>query len=139
MLDVTVPDVPQIQIAIGQGKRISHFKIIMPVSGEGKFSPGRVGLVKRRAVLDADEAVPGRRLRSDQSRRLIVVLTPRATTKRQRRPFPMAYSVRSVRMKISPFENAGDAMHCSPRSFLAITSAFRPARSTSISPVSLSK
>ena len=35
--------------------------------------------------------------------------------------------------------NAGEAMHCSPRSFLAMTSAFRPARSTSISPVSLSK
>jgi ABC-type proline/glycine betaine transport system ATPase subunit len=47
MLDVTVPDMPQIQIAIGQGERISHFKIIMPVSGEGKSTLARVGMVKR--------------------------------------------------------------------------------------------
>src|SRR6266853_6545678 len=38
MLDVTVPDMPQIQIAIGQRKRVSHFKIIMPLSGESNPS-----------------------------------------------------------------------------------------------------
>ena len=36
MLDVAVPDVLEVQIAIGYGKRSSHLRIIMPVSGEGK-------------------------------------------------------------------------------------------------------
>ena len=37
MLDVTVPDMPQIRIAIGRSKRISHPKIIMPKSRRGQW------------------------------------------------------------------------------------------------------
>jgi hypothetical protein len=52
---------------------------------------------------------------------------------------PMANRWSSVRMKIRPFEMAGDAIMRSPRSLRAMTSGVRPARITIVSPFSLTK
>lgn len=55
------------------------------------------------------------------------------------RYWPTASNASSVRMKIRPAETAGDETTRSPRSFRCRTCGSRPARSTTVSPVSLKR
>ena len=66
-------------------------------------------------------------------------ISPESAPPAYRTASAIANSVLSARRKIIPAEIDGDARNRSPRSFLASTSAFRPARNTYISPVSLSR